>query len=59
VMSSAYVIILILGEGEGISERYMLNNVGDRTPPRDTPVLNIFCFELILFTCVKPFLPLM
>jgi len=58
-MSSAYVIILILGGGEGISETYMLNSVGDRTPPCGTPVLKIFCFELVLLTYMKPFLPLM
>ena len=58
-MSSAYVIILMLGGGEGLSETYMLNSVGDRTLPYAMPVLNIFCFELILLVCVKPFLPLM
>jgi hypothetical protein len=49
-MSLAYVIIFLLGGDEGISEMYLLISMGDRTLPCGTPVLNIFCFELVLLT---------
>ena len=39
VMSSAYVVRFIGACGVGVSDVYMLNNVGDRTPPCVTPVL--------------------
>ena len=40
VMSSVYVVLLVLVELLESSEVYMLNNVGDRMPPCGTPVLN-------------------
>ena len=38
VMSSAYVVSFAGACGVGLSDVYMLNNVGDRTPPCGTPV---------------------
>ena len=38
VMSSAYVVSFTLGAG--MSYVFMLNSVGDRTPPCGTPVFN-------------------
>ena len=38
-MSSAYVVSFN-GACVGVSNVYMLNNMGDRTPPCETPVLN-------------------
>ena len=40
VMSSAYAMTLTDTMGGGKSEVCMLNSVGERTPPRGTPVLN-------------------
>ena len=37
-MSSAYVMVFTLGGGVGRSDMYMLNSVGDSTPPCGTPV---------------------
>ena len=48
VMSSAYVISCVCSGGEGISEVYMLNSVGERTPPCGTPVLMSRVFEGVL-----------
>ena len=39
VMSSAYNITCTGAVGVGISAVWMLNRVGDRTPPWGTPVL--------------------
>ena len=39
VMSSAYIITCTGAVGVGISAVWMLNRVGDRTPPWGTPVL--------------------
>ena len=47
VMSSAYVVICASFGRNGMSEVYMLNNVGDRTPPFDTPVLIFLSFESV------------
>ena len=46
VMSSAYIVSFTVVCGVGVSDVYMLNNVGDRTPPCGTPVLTVlmFCF---------------
>ena len=48
VMPSAYVMSYSGACGIEISYVYMLNNVGDITPPCETPVLNWgffrFCF---------------
>ena len=40
VMSSEYVVSFTDVCGVGVSDVYMLNSVGDRTPPCGTPVLN-------------------
>ena len=40
VMSSAYAMTCTGALGGGMSAVYMLNSVGDRTPPCGTPVLN-------------------
>ena len=39
-MSSAYETSFTGAQGCGMSEVYMLNRVGERTPPCGTPVLN-------------------
>ena len=45
-MSSAYVITLTGAVGVGMSAVYMLNSVGERTPPCGTPVLNCRCMDV-------------
>ena len=35
-----------------VSDVYMLNNVGDRTPPCDTPVLNWCCDDVLFLNVV-------
>ena len=40
MMSSAYVVSFTDSCGVGISDVYMLNSVGNRTPPCGIPVLN-------------------
>ena len=40
-MTSAYVMSVMLGEGAGMSDVYMLKSVGDRTTPCGTP--DILC----------------
>ncbi len=47
VMSSAYMVVRTLGGGVGMSCMYMLNSVGDRTPPWGTPVLMMRCFDCL------------
>ena len=48
VMSSAYVMVFTFGGGEGRSDMYMLNSVGERTPPCGTPVFVVRREELVL-----------
>ena len=43
VMSSSSVVSFIGAYGVGMSYVYMLNSVGDVTPPCGTPVLNWCC----------------
>ena len=43
VMSSAYVVRVTGACCVGVSDVYMLNSVGDRTPPCGTPFLNWRC----------------
>ena len=38
--------------GVGVSYVYMLNNVGDRTPPCGTPVLNWRCVNVLFLNVV-------
>ena len=45
-------MICTSGGGLGKSEVYMLNSVGDRTPPCGTPVLNVFLFDFVLLYSV-------
>ena len=42
-----------------MSDVYMLNRVGDSTPPWGTPVLNCFVNDLVLLYVVKAFRPFM
>ena len=44
LMSSAYVQSLMLSGGVGMSDKYILKSVGERTPP-----LGHTCFDLNLF----------
>ena len=58
VMSSAYVVRCTSGGGLGMSAIYMLNSVGDSTPPCGTPDLNCFLNESMswyLFLCILKF----
>ena len=48
VMSSAYVIVCTCGGGGGESAMYMLNSVGESTPPCDTPVFMLRSEDLVL-----------
>ena len=52
VMSSAYVMRCTAGGGVGMSDVYMLNSVGDRTPPCGTPVFICLYLELVPLNCV-------
>ena len=45
--------------GFGMSDMYMLNNVGDSTPPCGTPVLSCCCFDCESWYVVYAFRPLM
>ena len=47
VMSSAYVVSFTSACGVGVSDAYMLNNVGDLTPPCGTPVVNWRCADVL------------
>ena len=51
-MSSAYVVSFTGAYGVGVSDVYMLNNVGDRTPPCGTPVLNWRCVDFLVLNVV-------
>jgi len=59
VMSSAYVVKFTFGGGEGMSAVYMLNSMGERTPPCGTPDLNCCCLDVCCLKVVYAFLPLM
>ena len=56
VMSSSYVIsfILLFG-GVELSDVYILNSVGESTPPCVTPVFIVACFGLVLLYSVNYF----
>ena len=41
MMSSTYVVSFTGTCSVGVSDVYMLNSVDDRTPPCETPVLNM------------------
>lgn len=47
VMSSAYIVILMSLGGCGMSDVYMLNSVGERTPPWGTPDVRIRVLDLV------------
>ena len=48
VMSSAYVMVWTFGGGSGRSAMYMLNRVGDSTPPCGMPLLMSLAFDPVL-----------
>ena len=50
-MSSTYVVsfIFLLFGGVGMSDVYILNSVGESTPPCGTPVFIVACFDFVLF----------
>ena len=45
--------------GVGVSDVYMLNNVGNRTLPCGTPVLNWRCIDALFLSVVYALRPLM
>ena len=60
VMSSAYVIVCTCGGGGGRSDMYMLNSVGESTPPPcGTPVFVLRCGDFVLLSSVYCFRPFM
>ena len=40
------VDVMVLSSGGGMSAVYMLNSVGERTPPCGTPLLNRHCEDV-------------
>ena len=59
VVSSAYVTLFTVCGGVGMSDVYMLNNVGESTPPCGTPDFVILCFDVLLLNiayCLRPFM---
>ena len=52
VLTSAYIVRFSGACGVGVSNVYMLNNVGDRTPPCGTPVLNWRCVDVLFLNVV-------
>ena len=52
VMSSAFVVSFTGACGVGVSDVYMLNSVGDRTPLCGTPVLNRRCVNVLFLNVV-------
>jgi len=59
-MSSAYVTSVMLGDcGVGRSDVYMLNSVGESTPPCGTPAFVFLCGERVLLYVVYCLRPLM
>lgn len=46
VISSAYIVRVTPGGGNGMSEVYMLKSIGESTPPCGTPDLNMRCLDL-------------
>ena len=59
MMSSAYFVGLTGDCSLGLSYAYLLNNVGDRTPPCETPVLNWRCVDLLCLNVAYTLRPLM
>ena len=60
VMWSAYVVSFNGACTVGVSDVYnILNNVGDRTPPFGTPVLNWRCVDDLLLNVMYDLRPLM
>ena len=59
VMAAAYKVSYS-GAGDcGMSDVYMLKNVGERTPPLGTPVLNRRCVDVYYLNGVNALCPLM
>ena len=59
VMLCVYVISFTGACGIGVSDVYVLNNVGDRTPISETPVLNWRCIDVLFLNVVYALRPLM
>ena len=59
VMSSAYVVICTESGGSGMSEVYMLNSMGERTPHCGTPDLNRRFVHVWFLNVVYAMRPLM
>ena len=56
-MSSAYVVGLTDTSGVGVSDVYMLNSVGDMTPPSGTLVLDWRCVYVLFLNVVYDLCP--
>lgn len=52
VMSSAYVVSCTGARGFGMSAVYMLNSVGERTPPCGTPAFKMRCEDFSFLNVV-------
>ena len=52
VMSFTYALSFTGACGVGVVDVYMLNNVGDRTPPCGTSVLNWCCVDVLFLNVV-------
>ena len=59
VMSSVHVMCCVCLGGGGMCELYMLKNVGERTPPCGTPVLNWRWVDVVFLNVVCAFRPFM
>ena len=59
MMSSAYVVSFTGAYGLRVSDVYMLNNVGDITPPCGTPVSNWHCVDVLFMNIVYGVRPFM
>ena len=59
VMSYAYIVSFTGACGVGLSDVYMLKNVGDSTPSCGTPFLNRRCVYVLLLKVVYALRPLM
>ena len=59
VMSPAYVVNFTGACAVGVSDVYMLESVGDKTPPCGTPFLNWCCVEVLFLNGVYALRPLM
>ena len=52
LISSVYAMDFTDSCGVGVPDVYMLNCVGDRTPPLGTPVLNWRCVDVLFLNVV-------